>query len=90
MELAKMTRRKVTPFLMLLFLNGGIGIGMLVGYFNKNVDRFSLLAIGGLALLVFNGMFFIFRRTEPDLPPDRLKLVNKWVLWPILALCALI
>jgi hypothetical protein len=70
-------------------MNVGILIGIFLGYRNYNADRISLFAIGGISLLVLNGMFFAFRRT-PDLPPARLKLLNRWVLYPIVLFAVLI
>jgi predicted MFS family arabinose efflux permease len=85
-----MASSKVSPTLILVFINIGIVLGMFFGYRNYNVDRLSLFAIGGLSLLVLNGMFFLIRKTEPDLPPSRLKQMNKWVVWPIVLLAGVI
>jgi len=75
---------KVNPRLTLLFINIGIALGMILGYRNYNVDKLSILAIGGVAFLVFNGMFFIIRKSEVDLPSSRLKKLNKWAVWPFI------
>ncbi|MGO9438944.1 MAG: hypothetical protein ACLPXM_00180 [Terriglobales bacterium] len=81
---------KATSKLILLFINAGILLGMVLGYRNYNVDKSSLFSIGGVSLLVLNGMFLLIRKTERDLPPTRLKQMNKWVAWPILLLAGLI
>jgi|SRR5580700_5222687 hypothetical protein len=74
-----MASAKVSPASTLVFINIGIAFGMVLGYLNRSVDKFSLLAIGRLSLLVFNGMFFLLRRTETDLPGQRRKkLQNGW------------
>jgi hypothetical protein len=73
---------KGTGNLALVFLNFGIILGMVLGYRNYRADKYSLFAIGGVSLLVLNGMFFAFRRS-PDLPPARLRRLNRCVVWPI-------
>ncbi len=62
----------VTSKVMLAFINIGVIVGMVLAYRSYSVDKLSLLAIGGVSLLVLNGMFLIVR-TEPDLPPGRLR-----------------
>jgi uncharacterized membrane protein YfcA len=85
-----MVTRKVSSKPILLFIDVGIVLGMILGYTNYHVDKLGLLTIGFLSLLVLNGMFFLVRKTEPDLPPARLKQMNKWVVWPIVLLAGLI
>jgi len=80
----------VTPKIILVFINVGVALGMVLAYRNYSVDRLSLFAIGGLSLLVFNGMFFLLRKSEPDLPPTRLRQMNKWIVWPIVLLAGLV
>ena len=82
--------RKVSSTLILVFINVGVVLGMILGYRNYNVDKLSLFTIGFLSLLVFNGMFFLVRKTEPDLPSAQLKKMNKWVVWPIVLLAGLV
>lgn len=85
-----MAMRKVGRGLILVFVNLGVLLGLALGYRNYNVDKYSLLGIGLVSLLVFNGMVFAIRVSEPDLPATRLKRMNKWVVWPILVLAGLI
>jgi len=85
-----MATRKVGSKLVLLFIDVGVVLGMILGYMNYQVDRLGLLTIGFLSLLVLNGMFFLVRKTEPDLPSARLKQMNKWVVWPIVLLAGLV
>ena len=85
-----MATRKVSSKLILVFINVGVVLGMILGYRNYNVDRLSLFTIGFLSLLVLNGMFFLVRKTEPDLPSAQLKKMNKWVVWPIVLLAGLV
>jgi hypothetical protein len=85
-----MGSHKVASKLVLIFIDVGVVLGMVLGYRNYNVDKLSLLAIGTVSLLVLNGMFFLIRRSEPDLPPTRLKQMNKWVVWPIVLLAGLV
>jgi hypothetical protein len=85
-----MTPNTVSPKLILLFINIGIVLGLILGYRNYGVNKSSLLASGGVSLLVLNAMFFILRRSEPDLPQVRLKQMNKWIVWPIVLLAGLI
>jgi hypothetical protein len=85
-----MATSKVSSKLILAFIDVGIVLGMILGYRNYNVDRLSLFAVGLLSLLVLNGMFFLVRKSEPDLPPARLKQMNKWVVWPIVLLAGLV
>jgi hypothetical protein len=85
-----MGSHKVASKLILIFIDVGVVLGMVLGYRNYNVDKLSLLAIGTVSLLVLNGMFFLIRRSEPDLPPTRLKQMNKWVVWPIVLLAGLV
>jgi hypothetical protein len=42
---------------------------MILGYANYHVGKLGLLTIGFLSVLVLNGMFFLIRKSEPDLPP---------------------
>jgi hypothetical protein len=84
-----MANRKVSSKLILVFIDVGVVLGMILGYRNYNVDRLSLFTIGSLSLLVLNGMFFLLR-SEPDLSPTRLKQMNKWVIWPVVLLAALV
>ena len=81
---------RVSPKLILMFINVGIVLGMILGYRNYQVDKYSMFAIGGVGLLVLDGMYFAIRRFEPDLPPSRLKQMNKWVVWPIVLLAGLL
>lgn len=81
---------KINPYLSLLFINAGIVLGMLLGYWNDKIDKLSLLAIGGVSLLVLNGMFFAIRKSDADIPAKRFKQVNKWVVWPFILLAGLI
>jgi hypothetical protein len=85
-----MATRNVSSKLILVFIDVGVALGMILGYRNHNVDRLSLLAIGSLSLVVLNGMFILIGKGEPDLPPTRLKQMNKWVVWPIVLLAALV
>ncbi len=85
-----MATRKVSSKLILVFIDVGVVLGMILGYRNYNVDRLSLFTIGFLSLLVLNGMFFLVRKSEPDLSPTRLKQMNKWVVWPVVLLAALV
>jgi len=85
-----MATRKVSSKLILVFIDVGVVLGMILGYRNYNVDKLSLFTIGFLSLLVFNGMFFLVRKTEPDLPSAQLKKMNKWVVWPIVLLAGLV
>ncbi len=85
-----MSVRKVSRRLILVFVNLGILLGLVLGYRNHNIDKYSLLAIGVISLLVFNGMVLAIRASEPDLPPTRLKQMNKWIVWPILVLAGLL
>ena len=89
-ESVRMATRKVSSELILLFIDVGVVLGMILGYTNYHVDKLGLLTIGFLSLLVLNGMFFLVRKTEPDLPSARLKQMNKWVVWPIVLLAGLI
>lgn len=82
--------RKVAPKWILFFVNVGVVVGMGLGYRNYNVDKLSLTTIGIVSLGVLNGMYFAVRKTEPDLPPERLKKMNRWVVWPILLLAGLV
>jgi hypothetical protein len=81
---------KINPHLTLLFINAGIVLGVFLEYRNDRVDKLSLLAIGGVSLLVLNGMFFAIRKSEADIPAKRLKQMNKWVVWPFIFLAGLI
>jgi hypothetical protein len=85
-----MTQSNVSRRLVLLFINVGVLLGMVVGYVNYRVDKYSLFAIGIVSLLVLNGMFFAIRACEPSLPQARLKQMNTWVVWPIVLLAGLI
>lgn len=85
-----MATRKVGSKLVLLFIDVGVVLGMILGYMNYNVDKLGLLTIGFLSLLVLNAMFFLVRKTEPDLPSAQLKKMNKWVVWPIVLLAGLV
>ena len=85
-----MATRKVSSKLILVFIDVGVVLGMILGYRNYNVDKLSLFTIGFLSLLVFSGMFFLVRKTEPDLPSAQLKKMNKWVVWPIVLLAGLV
>jgi hypothetical protein len=80
---------KGTGNLALVILNLGIIVGTVLGYRNYRADRYSLFAIAGISLLFLNGMFLVFRRS-PDLPPERLKTLNKWIVWPIAFLATLV
>ncbi len=84
-----MSDRTVGSKVILVFINVGILLGMALGYKNYHVDKFSLVVIGCISLVALNGMFFLFR-TDPNLPPVRVRQLNKWVLWPIVFLAALI
>ncbi len=85
-----MAPHKVSRKLILLFINIGVLLGMVLGYRNYNVDRYSLFAVGGVSLVVLNGVAFILRVCEPDLPRTKLKQMNKWVVWPIILLAMLV
>jgi hypothetical protein len=85
-----MASNNATPTLILVFINAGIVFGVVLGYRNYKVDRLSLLTIAGLSILVLNGMFLLLRKSEPDLPPARLKQLNKWIVWPIILLAGLV
>jgi predicted MFS family arabinose efflux permease len=75
--------------LVLALMNLGIVLGMALGYRNYQIDKYSLTAVGAVSLLVLNGMFFAVRR-EPDLPKPKLRRLNRYVVWPIILLAALI
>ncbi len=81
-----MATRKVSSKLILLFIDVGVVLGMILGYTNYHVDKLGLLTIGFLSLLVLNGMFFLVRKIEPDLPSARLKQMNKWVVCQLFCL----
>jgi hypothetical protein len=85
-----MTGSRAPSKLILILVNTAAVLGMILSYRNPHVDRLSLIAIGIVFLLVFNGMFFLARKTEPDLPQPRLKQLNKWVVWPIVLLSVLV
>ena len=76
--------------LLLLFIDIGILLCMALGFRDSRIDKYSLLALGGVALLVLNVMFFVLHFTEPDLPKARLGHLNKYVVWPIILLAALV
>ena len=76
--------------LFLVFIDMGIVLCIALGYRDSRIDKYSLLAVGGVALLVLNGMFFVLRVTEPDLPKAPLGRLNKYVVWPIILLAALV
>lgn len=84
-----MGQAKISSKVLLLCINVGIVLGMLIGYRNYSVDRYSLFAVGGVSLVVLNGMFFAIRATEPDLPKEKLRRLNKYYVWPFLLLAAL-
>jgi len=90
LESLRMATRKVSSKRILLFIDVGVVLGMILGYANYHVGKLGLLTIGFLSVLVLNGMFFLIRKSEPDLPPTRLKQMNKWVVWPIVLLAGLI
>ena len=64
-----MATRKVSSKRILLFIDVGVVLGMILGYANYHVGKLGLLTIGFLSVLVLNGMFFLIRKSEPDLPP---------------------
>jgi hypothetical protein len=76
--------------MVLVFINMGVLLGIVLGYRNYNVDKYSMFAIGGVSLLVLNGMFFAIRASEKDLPRTKAKQLNKWVVWPIYLFSALL
>ena len=84
-----MRASRVSGNLILLFLNVGIILGMGLGYRNYRIDRYSLLAVGIVSLLVLNGMFFVVRVSESELPKARLRWLNRYVVWPIILLAAI-
>jgi hypothetical protein len=90
LESLRMAPSKAASRVGLIFIDVGIVLGMVLGYRNHNVDKLSLLTIGILSLLVLNGMFFLVRKSEPDLPLTRLKQMDKWVVWPIVVLAGLV
>jgi hypothetical protein len=90
LESLRVATRKVSSKLILLIIDIGVVLGMILGYTNYHVDKLGLLTVGFLSLLVLNGMFFLVRKTEPDLPSAQLKQMNKWVVWPIVLLAGLI
>jgi hypothetical protein len=85
-----MAPHKTSPKLILMLINVVIVSGVILGCLNNNVDKYPLFAIGGVILLVLNGMFFVIRTSESDLPRGRLKQMNKWVVWPIMLLAGLV
>jgi hypothetical protein len=73
----------------LITLNVLLVLAIIAGYRMEGIDRLSLLAVGGLVLLVFNGVYFAVR-TEPDLPRARVRSLNRRVVWPVGFLAALV
>jgi hypothetical protein len=74
---------------LLVVMNAAVLLGLVLGSLSRNVDKFGLYAIAALFFLVFNGMYFA-ARTESDLSPERRKQLNRWVVWPIIALAAFV
>jgi len=57
---------------------------------NSKVNRYSLIAIGCVSLIVLNGLFFLLRGTEPDLPPEKIRRLTHRIVWPIILLAGLV
>jgi len=90
LESLRVPNSKVSSKRILLFIDVGVVLAVILDYANYHVGKLGLLTIGFLSVLVLNGMFFLIRKSEPDLPPTRLKQMNKWVVWPIVLLAGLI
>jgi hypothetical protein len=73
----------------LISLDALLVLAIAAGYRAQGIDRLSLLAIGSLVLVVFNGVYFAVR-TEPDLPKTRVRSLNRRVVWPISLLAILV
>lgn len=81
---------KVNSRIILLFINVGIILGVILGYKDYHVDKLSLFAIAVLSFLSLNGMFLIIRRRAIEIPAERLKRLNRFIIWPYMLLAALI
>jgi hypothetical protein len=76
--------------LILASINVCIVFGLAFGYRDNRIDKYSLLAVGGISLLVLNGMFFAIRFSEPTLPNAQIKRLNRYVVGPIVLLAGLV
>jgi hypothetical protein len=73
-----------------LLINLVILFSLILGYMNSKANRYSFTAIGCVRLIVLNGMFFLFRGTEPDLPPEKIRGLTDRIVLPIILLAGLV